>query len=293
MGFSIACAAASAANAVVNVAKRLFAFLIPIALLSSPALGAPSTKPAVFEPESKWTVDFDDQRCFAARRFRSASQGLVFGIASWRKFDWAKVVIEKPGRVDGILPLYGKVSVDGGKAYEVTMVAAASANDGRVIYTFSLTGEAIDALKAGKRARVQAAQLDADIPMTSLSPVLAKLDECLPLLLEHWGFGKDKQAVMASFPAHATRTPQLRSGDYPAAAVRRGAVGVVEVLVNVGTEGKALDCRIIRSSGHKDLDDTTCQKLLSRGKFLPGRDRSGKAVVSPFYFAVNWLMPTR
>jgi TonB family protein len=272
---------------------RALAFLLPLALLASPPVAARPTQPAAFEPESKWTVDFDDQRCFAARRFRSDSQVLVLGVAPWPMFDWAKFVIEKPGRVDGILPLNGKVSIDGGKAYDVVMMTAASANEGRVIYTFSLPGEAIGALKAGKRARVQSVQLDADIPMTSLSPVLAKLDECLPLLLEHWGFGKDKQAMIASFPAHATRAPPLRSGDYPASALRRGAVGVVEVLINVGVEGKALDCKIIRSSGHKDLDDTTCQKLLSRGNFRPGRDHSGKAVVSPFYFSVNWLMPTR
>lgn len=262
------------------------------ALLSSPATAGRPTTPQAFEPESKWTVDFDDQRCFAARRFRSDAQAMVLGIASWRMFDWAKIVIEKPGRVDGILPMNGKVTVDGGKTHDVVMMTAASKNEGRVIYSFNLTGAAIDELKAGKRVRVQSVQLDADIALTSLSPVLAKLDECQPLLLEHWGFGRDKQALLASYPAHATRSPQLRSSDYPPAAIRRGAVGVVEVLVNVGAEGKALDCRIIRSSGHKDLDDTTCQKLLSRGSFIPGRDRNGKAVVSPFYFGVNWMLPT-
>lgn len=259
--------------------------------LSTAAHAGKADAPQIFEPDAKWVVDFDDQRCFAARRFRSESETLVFGISPYPMFKWAKIVIEKPGSADGIVPLNGKVSFDGGKAHDVVMMAADSANAGRIIYTFTLPGEAFDELKAGKRVQVRARQLNADIPLASMTPVLAKLDECLPLLLEHWGYSKEKQAMQATYPSHATRQLPLKVGDYPASAIRRGAVGVVEVLLNVGVEGKPLDCRIIRSSGHKDLDNATCEKLLKRGKFNPGLDRNGNAVVSPFYFAVNWLMP--
>lgn len=243
-----------------------------------------------YEPAAKWVVDFDDKRCFAARRFRSESGELVLGISPWPMFKWVKVVIEKPGRANGIIPLNGKVSVDGGKAYDETVWASDSVNEGRIIYTFSLSDAAFEALKTGRRVHVKTRQLDADIPLTSLEPVIAKLEECLPLLLEHWGFPRDKQALLASYPDHDRPLP-LKASDYPAAAIRRGAVGVVEVLVNVAVDGRALDCKIIRSSGHKDLDDTSCEKLVRRGNFKPGRDRSGNPVVSPFYFSVNWFLP--
>lgn len=242
-----------------------------------------------YEPETKWVVDFDDQRCFASRKFRSTSETLIFGISAWAMFDWAKLVIERPGNADGIVPLYGKVSIDGGKPYQVVMFAADSANEGKIIYTFKLPGTALEELKAGQQVHVQSRQLNAVIPLTSLTPVISKLNECIPLLLEHWGHSREKQAVQASYPS--MRGVAFRESDYPSSALRRGAVGVVEVLFYVGVDGKPFDCKVIRSSGHNDLDTRTCEKILQRGRFNPARDRNGQAMASPYFFSVNWLIP--
>ena len=264
-----------------------------LALQSSAVVGAPQANKIAwksYEPEAKWVVDFDDQRCFGYRRFRSDSETLVFGISPWLMFEWAKIVIEKPGDLDGIVSLRGKVRVDDGNDHEVVMFAADSINQGKVIYTFNISGEAFDELKVGKRIRIQTRQLSADISISNMTPVLGKLGECLPLLFEHWGFSREKQATLASFPSHEKKLP-LKSSDYPTSAIRRGAVGAVEVLLNIGTDGRPLDCRLVRSSGHKDLDDTTCERLMARGKFKPGLDRSGNAVPSPFFFSVYWAFP--
>jgi TonB family protein len=274
MGSSIAFAATAAAFAI-----------------QSASAGA-AVSAAGLTPETKWIVDFDDQRCFAARRFRSGSGTLVFGIAPWPMYDWAKITIEKPGKVDGILPVKGRIRVGSGKTHEVTMFTAPSVNKSKTIYSFSVPGSVIEELKAEGQLSVQAWRLKADIPLASFGPVLAKLDECLPLLLENWGLPKAVQANLASYPTHATPTRlPLKSGDYPASALSRGAVGGVEVLLNVGVDGKASDCRVIRSSGHKDLDEATCEKLLVRTRFHPARDKAGKTVASPYFMNVNWIIP--
>jgi TonB family protein len=242
-----------------------------------------------YEPEANWVVDFDDQRCFASRKFRSTAEPLTLGISAWAMFDWAKLVIEKPGDADGIVPLSGKVSIDGGKPHGVVMFAGDSANEGRVLYTFKLPGAALEELKSGKRVRVQSRQLNADIPLASLAPAISKLNECIPLLLEHWGHSREMQAAQSSYPS--LRGLSFRVTDYPGSAIRRGAVGVVEVLLKVGVDGKPLNCKVIRSSGHNDLDSRTCEIVLKRGRFSPARDRNGQSMASPYFFSVNWLMP--
>lgn len=267
--------------------------LAAVAVQPSPAFmqsfAGRSSDRTAYAPDTKWVVDFDDQRCFASRRFRSTTESLILGISPWPIFDWTKVVIERPGKVDGMLPLKGEVSVDGGKPYDVFMMTADSANDGRIIYSFTLPGAALDELKGGQQLHVQSRQLNADIPLTSLTPVISKLNECIPLLLEHWGHPKEKQAIQASYPV--IRGLPFRTGDYPGTAIRRGAVGAVESLLSIGIDGRVSDCKIIRSSGHQDLDKRTCETLIKRGRFDPARDRNGEPMVSPYFQSINWIMP--
>jgi TonB family protein len=267
-------------------------FFISTALGMGVVAQAAANTPAApnsYAPDTKWVVDFDDQRCFASRRFRSTSEPLVFGFSPFPMFDWAKVVVERPGNVDGILPLKGKVSIDGGKPYDVVMMAADSANEGKIIYSFTLSGDAFAELRAGQRVHFQSRQLDADIPLTNLMPVVSKLNECIPLLLEHWGHSKERQAMQASYPVR--KGLPFRVDDYPGTAVRRGAVGAVEALLNIGIDGRVSDCKLIRSSGHEDLDKKTCDMLIKRGRFEPARDRSGHPMASPYFQSINWLMP--
>jgi TonB family protein len=241
-----------------------------------------------YVPDSKWVVDFDDQRCIASRRFRSESETMIFGISPWQIFDWVKIVIERPGNAVGVVPVRGWISIDGRKAHEVAIVAADSADVGRVVYTFSLPDGAFDEFRAAQRLRVKTRQFDAEIPLASMTPVVAKLGECFSLLLEHWGHSKEQQAAQTSYPSRKGRP--VTSTDYPRTAIKRGAIGVVDVLLNIGVDGKPLDCTIIRSSGHQDLDSATCEKLLARGMFDPGLDHSGKPVQSPYFSSVVWMM---
>jgi protein TonB len=64
---------------------------------------------------------------------------------------------------------------------------------------------------------------------------------------------------------------------YPAEAMRAGLSGTVELEILVGTDGRALDVRIVRSSGHRMLDQAARRTVLSKWTFVPAM-RDGRAV---------------
>lgn len=80
-------------------------------------------------------------------------------------------------------------------------------------------------------------------------------------------------------PASGAQLQALRSPPppYPAEAMRSGLMGVVELEILVGVDGRPLDVRIVRSSGHRVLDQTARRTVLSKWTFVPAM-RDGRAV---------------
>lgn len=89
-------------------------------------------------------------------------------------------------------------------------------------------------------------------------------------------------------PATSSSIAQLQAlrappPTYPAEAMRAGLSGTVELEILVGTDGRALDVRIVRSSGHRVLDQAARRTVLSKWTFVPAM-RDGRAVE-----ALGWL----
>ena len=89
----------------------------------------------------------------------------------------------------------------------------------------------------------------------------------------------------------ATEKGILSSYDYPAEAVRERSEGTVVVDVLVGVDGSPKSCSITKSSGHKSLDLTTCNVIMSRAKFTAKKDEAGKAIEGHFGpLTVEWRL---
>ncbi len=56
---------------------------------------------------------------------------------------------------------------------------------------------------------------------------------------------------------------------YPRKALQRGLTGTVMLEVLVDIDGRPLEVRISRSSGHRELDDAARRQVLGRWRFLP------------------------
>ena len=85
----------------------------------------------------------------------------------------------------------------------------------------------------------------------------------------------------------------FRAEDYPESALSEGIAGTVHYELSVGADGAIIDCRVIASSGSALLDATACAVTLSRGRFEPALDESGRPIASRFRRKTNWVVPDR
>lgn len=92
--------------------------------------------------------------------------------------------------------------------------------------------------------------------------------------------------------ARAVRTSgRLDNADYPRSALRSGAEGTVSVRYTVGTDGRVSACAVTRSSGHAELDATTCRLIELRFRYRAARDRTGAPVAETVRKTFDWLLP--
>ena len=70
---------------------------------------------------------------------------------------------------------------------------------------------------------------------------------------------------------------RITDADYPRAALNAGASGTVGLRFVVGVNGRVSSCTVTRSSGNRDLDETTCKLIQKRFRYIPSRDAAGRA----------------
>ncbi len=80
----------------------------------------------------------------------------------------------------------------------------------------------------------------------------------------------------------------IDDGDYPRRAYEARVMGVVYIAFTVATDGRARDCRVTRSSGSRELDDTTCRLIEKRFRYRPARDASGRPIASTIRGEQAW-----
>jgi TonB family protein len=103
-------------------------------------------------------------------------------------------------------------------------------------------------------------------------------------------------AASAPVPAEQLPTPISPAGwvsydDYPAPAIRAGMQGIVWLELVVNEAGAPYDCRILASTGHRELDAWSCQLLMRNGRFEPATDAKGARIAGTFRRAINWRIP--
>jgi TonB family protein len=78
---------------------------------------------------------------------------------------------------------------------------------------------------------------------------------------------------------------------YPPRALAAGEQGSVGFKVTLDRDGYASACEVTHSSGHKLLDQETCDLILSRAAFKGIKEGSGRKVASVHEGVINWRLP--
>jgi len=79
--------------------------------------------------------------------------------------------------------------------------------------------------------------------------------------------------------------------DYKSSWINQDMTGVTAFRVEVGTNGRVLNCTVTRSSGHRELDDATCRLVTQRARFNAAKDGYGEATSGTFASSVRWQVP--
>ncbi|MDZ7588388.1 MAG: TonB family protein [Parasphingorhabdus sp.] len=92
--------------------------------------------------------------------------------------------------------------------------------------------------------------------------------------------------------------PQLLSGeirdrDYPKAARKARAEGIVIAHFTVGPNGRPSGCVVKRSSGNEELDATTCRLIEARFRYQPARNSKGEPVSEVMGWQQSWWLEPR
>lgn len=81
--------------------------------------------------------------------------------------------------------------------------------------------------------------------------------------------------------------------DYPAEAVAAHEQGRVIARLNVGRDGRVVQCTVATSSGSVALDRRTCEIASANVTFTPARDERGRTIASTYTLPVRWVLPDR
>ena len=98
-------------------------------------------------------------------------------------------------------------------------------------------------------------------------------------------------AVVATTPS--TPLPWFDLNDYPVKAFAREWQGVTTFAVIVAPDGRAADCKIVKSSGYEVLDRQACFVALKRAKFTAATGADGQAAYGVYRSQVVWARPDR
>jgi TonB family protein len=96
-------------------------------------------------------------------------------------------------------------------------------------------------------------------------------------------------SVVAATPQ--TPLPWFEFRDYPMKAFEKNEEGVSRFELMISPDGSIASCKILSSSGHDELDKTTCYLAQKRVKFSPARNADGTPVWGIYRSQAIWAIP--
>ncbi|WP_332811278.1 energy transducer TonB [Sphingomonas sp.] len=91
--------------------------------------------------------------------------------------------------------------------------------------------------------------------------------------------------------ARANLASYVSDDDYPSSAIRAEEQGTTGFTLDVGPNGRVVNCTVTQSSGSTALDTATCRIMKSRARFTPATDSSGKPTNDRASGRIRWVLP--
>ena len=268
---------------------RIARFALALGVLASAAAVSAKEQPA-WQPATKWVLHYDGKKCSTGRSFARGDQRVVLSFMRNFPGEYEELLVQIRERSKGMGSVDAALFVGGERLPLTSVMASPSSRKGFSILSFNVSKQRLDALVNAPSLRFRALGHNVELPVTEYSAARTLLDDCEQRLLEAWGFSRADQQRIATYPKGRNLAKIVDSLDYPVTALDRLAVGLVGVRGTIGTDGRPKDCAIVNSSGHPDLDATTCRLFLERGEFTPAMDKQGQPMVAPALVNLRWMV---
>ncbi|MEE9433684.1 MAG: TonB family protein [Sphingorhabdus sp.] len=163
---------------------------------------------------------------------------------------------------------------------------------GRKGYLAAFAPEFASLLRGGKQLAVKDGDRTLGIySLRGSARALFRMDSCLADLRRSGPETADIAAISQPKPTNgAGRWFSLN--DYPRKAQQQGREGTVVFRLTVGTNGRVSKCEIVGSSGHHDIDASTCKAVSKRARFDAAVGADGEKVEGQYESRVTWRVPS-
>jgi TonB family protein len=265
--------------------------LVPLVGLASNIVAAGAEQSSgAWQATGPFKMSPASDRCLATATFKRGGQNLIVALESRLTGPNYEIRIYAPGTLRRWGD--GKYSLGTVKLETDAVALRASAQAGTMIYVLSTNRTELNAAGPNPTLKIREILNPGELRLSGLGAAAALVDACSADLLERWGYSKEFQRELVTLPKLKKKWVNYVSPyDFPLPAISAIKGGETHALVDIGADGRASNCRIIRSSGRNDIDQTSCMVLTQRARFEPARNSKGEAIAVPDYMVFRWEIP--
>jgi TonB family protein len=272
--------------------RRLMVLLPLLGWASS--IGAAGVDPTAgaWQQTGPFKISSAADRCVATSAFKRGDQNLAVALEGNPTTDDYAMRLYAPGDLHGEPWKQGKFSLGSAKPETDWVVARQSNQAGIIIYEMRTKQAELISAGPSPVLKITKTLSPGTLTVAGLEAVIPLIDACSADLLERWGYSKEFQRKLASPPEPRKVLASYASPyDYPRSALSARAEGDTYALIDVGVDGRSSNCRVIRSSGNQEIDDTTCVIVTKRARYKPALTKNGEPVAAPLYLTFRWEIP--
>lgn len=254
-------------------------------LIATVAAALPSPASAeMLQPIGKWTVDYGETNCIAARSFGDPKKPVLLAFRPSLNDTTVRIILAShAGWADA---RHFPVKVSGVKTTGLRFFAKPTK---RRIVWIDLASAEFDRIATGKTIELNGENLDLDLSLAGISAALKAMRTCNADLRKHWNADETGQARIASRAEALVQPDRLISDDdYPGQALDELRGGRTRVSLLIDEKGATKECVVEEHSGVATIDAQTCIMIMKRSKFTPAKDQAGTPVKSFLSYAFKW-----
>lgn len=125
----------------------------------------------------------------------------------------------------------------------------------------------------------------------SLDGPFRALEKCAVDSLKDWGVDPALEEMIVERPRPVSDTSKLlTSADYPEQAISAGKESRLDVWLNLGSDGRVTNCRVISTFATPEINDRMCELLQQRQTFVPAKTATGVSVASYYVQSISFRL---